>query len=198
MWGRGQSRDLGRPALLVAAIAALYVAQIVVNHVFLDVPYPYGRTAVIVLPLVVLGAVRGADVVAAAGPWPRRGVTATIVVMAMVAAAHAARVGNVTTTTDWPRDAATSSMIDLVAHRADQRTLSPGVVRLGVEWMYYPVVRYYADRRSTPSRRYDVFVLPGDGLPVDFMYGSLGLEGTYGALIQRYPESNAGLWQTQP
>jgi hypothetical protein len=195
---RGRPSATDRPLLLATALLALTAGHIVALHVFAAVPYPRGRTALAILPVALLAAVRAADSLADIGPWMRRAVTTAMVATALVVGFHAVRVAELTRTTDWGRDATAVAMLDLVAHRADQRHPAPDLVRVGVEWMYYPVVRYYADRRSTPARHYDIVVLPGDGLAVDYVYGSPGLAEANGAMIQRYPESLAGLWQTRP
>ena len=61
--------------------------------------------------------------------------------------------------------------------------------------MFYPVVRYYADRRPDGATRYDVVVLPGDGLPYDVVYARRNAGPGDGVLVQEYPESDAALWR---
>ena len=59
--------------------------------------------------------------------------------------------------------------------------------------MFYPVVRYYAERRPDGATRYDVVVLPGDGLRYDVIYARRHTAPGDGVLVQEYPESDATL-----
>lgn len=59
--------------------------------------------------------------------------------------------------------------------------------------MFYPVARYYADRRSNDVTRYDIVVPPGDGRPLDFTYAISAEVGGRGDLVRSYPDSGASL-----
>jgi len=80
-------------------------------------------------------------------------------------------------------------MLNLVA----QTNSRPGVIRIGVDWMYYPVARYYADRLSSSVHQYKVVVLPGDGLPFDFVYARPDSDMAQGAILRSFPAGNAVL-----
>ena len=43
--------------------------------------------------------------------------------------------------------------------------------------------------------RYDVFALPGDGLPHNAVYARQNAGLGDGVLVQEYPESDAALWR---
>ena len=85
-------------------------------------------------------------------------------------------------------------MLDAVATLTPAGPTTP-VIRVGVEWMFYPVARYYADRRPDGAIRYDVFVLPGDGLPSNAIYARQNAPPGDGVLVQEYPESGSALWR---
>ena len=159
--GRAAAR---MPAPLFAVIA-LVAVQLELQHHLLGTPYLVARTALFLLPLLLLAVrahrrrarragpgveARGDD----AGARRRRGQRRT---------AHAVR---------QPVDSARlatrrGDAADARSHRdADAAPGRPPVIRVGVEWMFYPVVRYYAERRPDGATGYDVFVLPGDGLPL--------------------------------
>jgi hypothetical protein len=115
--------------------------------------------------------------------------------LAGVGALNAARLANVTHTADWRHDASTPAMVDRV--RRDL-TPAPAVVRIGVEWMFYPVARYYAERMSTAAARYDVLVLPGDGRPLDYIYLPDGADLGPAAAVERFPLSGTTLARPAP
>lgn len=179
-----------RDAAIVSAVIGLVVLQLAVQHALADVPFPVGRTAVYLLPLFVLVVSLNADAMAAAGERARKVATITMLVLAAMSALNAARVFNVTHTADWRHDASTPAMLDRVAR---DRTPPPAVARIGVEWMFYPVARYYAERMSTPAARYDVLVIPGDGRPLDFIYTPDGADLGRATAVERFPLSGTML-----
>ena len=184
-----------RDAAIVAAVIGLVVLQVALQHALADVPFPVGRTAVYLVPLFVLVVSLNADAVAAAGERARKVATITMLVLAGASALNLARVFNVTYTADWRHDASTPAMLDRIAR---DQTPPPAVVRIGVEWMFYPVARYYAERMSTPATRYDVLVLPGDGRPLDFMYAPDGASLGRVTVVEPFPLSGATLVRGAP
>jgi hypothetical protein len=184
-----------KDAAIVSAVIGLVVFQLVLQHALFDVPFPIGRTGVYLLPLFVLAASLNADAIAAAGGRARRAAMITMFAIAGVGALNAARLANVTHTADWRHDASTPAMLDRV--RRDL-TPPPAVVRIGVDWMFYPVARYYAERMSTPAARYDVLVLPGDGRPLDYIYLPDGADLGPAAAVERFPLSGTTLARPAP
>ena len=159
------------------------------QHRVIGTPYPMARTAIYLLPLGLVFLVLAADALATLGRTARGLLSAAMVLLAIASAWNFVRAANVSHTLDWTHDATTPAMLEVVA-RTDPR---PGVVRIGVDWFYYPVARYYAERRSTEATRYEVVVLPGDGLPFDFVYVAADSDMPPGALVQAFPESGSVL-----
>lgn len=184
-----------KEAAMVSAVIGLVVLQVALQHALFNVPFPVGRTAVYLLPLFVLAVSLNADATAAAGDRARKAAIITMLALAGVSALNAARVANITHTADWRHDASTPAMLDRIARN---QTPPPAVVRIGVEWMFYPVARYYAERMSTPAVRYDVLVLPGDGRPFDFLYAPDGAGVGRLTVVERYPLSGATLARRPP
>ncbi len=122
--------------------------------------------------------------------------------LAVGATAHAFNTFNLWRTLDWQADAATPAMLAAIQSDLDSsppggRT-APRVVRIGAEWMYLPVAQYYADRQSNADVRYDVYIVPGDEPPPDYLYVRQSFTPNAGTPLQRYPESGAVLWHTRP
>jgi hypothetical protein len=184
-----------KEAAIVSAVIGLVLLQAALQHALLDVPFPIGRTAVYLLPLFVLVVSLNADAIAASGERARKAATITMLILAGVSSLNAARVANLTYTADWRHDASTPAMLDRVARDS---TPPPAVVRIGVEWMFYPVARYYAEQMSTPASRYDVLVLPGDGRPFDFIYAPDGVNLGRVTVVERFPLSGATLVRRGP
>jgi hypothetical protein len=184
-----------KDAAIVSAVIGLVILQAALQHALLDVPFPIGRTAVYLLPLFMLVVSLNADAITAVGERARKAATITMLVLAGFGALNAARVANVTHTADWRHDASTPAMLERVARDS---TPPPAVVRIGVEWMFYPVARYYAERMSTAESRYDVLVLPGDGRPFDFMYAPDGTNLGRVTVVERFPLSGATLVRRAP
>jgi hypothetical protein len=139
-----------------------------------------------------------ADALASLGRATRAGVTAVMLLLAVAATGHAMNTFNVWRTFDWQVDAATPTMLESVIRDVHEGEAAPAVVRIGVEWMYLPVAQYYAERFSTQATRYDVHVVPGDEPLPDYMYVRQSSPLGRGAALQRFPESGAVLWRTQP
>ena len=183
-----------RDAAILSGVIGLVAAQALLQHALLDVPLPIGRTALFLLPLFLLLVWLTLGAIAMVGR-AQRAVTIVMLVLAGVSALNLARVANITHAADWRQDASTPAMLERIAR--DQAT-PPAVVRIGVEWMFYPVARYYAERMSTPASRYDVLVLPGDGRPLDFMYAPDGASLGRVTVVEPFPLSGATLVRRAP
>ena len=184
------------PAALLAVIA-LACAQVVLQHHVAGTPYPLARTALFLLPLMLIVIGLAADAVATLGRLPRLAATTVLVLAAAASAAHLVRVANVTHTLDWPEDASTAGMLARVAGTGAVDATSAGVMRVGVEWMFYPVARFYAERQSSRGTRYVVTVLPEDPRQVDFVYARRRSGLGQGRELQRFPQNDAVLWQVR-
>lgn len=185
-------------AAAVLGVFALAVVQAAVQHRLLETPYPLGRTALALVPLALVFLVMSADALATLGRPARVIATRVMLLLAAGSAWNGARAANLSRTLDWPSDSATPEMLRLVAESDAAERAVPRMVRVGVEWMYYPVARYYAERQSTGTTRYEVIVLPGDGLPFDFVYASSASDPMRGVVVQRFPESDAVLTRVAP
>jgi hypothetical protein len=183
---------------MVLGVVALVALQVRVQHQVLGTPYLTGRTAILLLPLMLSFLLLFADALASLGRVTRAGVTAVMLLLAVAATGHATNTFNVWRTFDWQDDAATPTMLESVIRDVHEGEAGPAVVRIGVEWMYLPVAQYYAERFSTQATRYDVHVVPGDEPLPDYMYVRQSSPLGQGAALQRFPESGAVLWRTQP
>jgi hypothetical protein len=182
--------------MALAAIVALIAGQVVAQHAILGTPYLTGRTALFLLPLLACLVMTLADAVARAGLVPRVAATSLMLLLAALAVGHGVTVANTVRTLDWPGDAATPAMIEAVARAVGEGT-PPDDVRLGVEWMFYPVARYYAARQPGPPRL-TVEVVPGEGPPPEFVYAPQGSRLASGALVRVFAASRAALWRVGP
>jgi hypothetical protein len=176
----------------VLGVVALVALQASLLHRLLGMPYPMARTAIFLLPPVVVFLMLFADALATFGRGARVAVTAVMLILSAVSTWNGVRAANVTRTLDWPHDTTTVQMLDAIAESDDDAN-PPSVVRVGVEWMFYPVARYYADRQSNDVTRYDIVVLPGDGRPLDFTYAISAEVAGRGDLVRSYPDSGASL-----
>jgi hypothetical protein len=192
-WRAGR-RVLAAPAT-IAALIVIVAAQVAIQHAVLGTPWPTGRTALFLLPLLSAFVVLTADALAQGAAPARIVASGSMVLLAVASAWHATSVANVTHTVDWPDDASTPAMIEAVASAAGTQ---PHPVRIGVDWIYYPVARYYAGR--VPSRRtaYAVEVVPGDGPLPEFVYTAQPVDPATTSLVRGFAESSATLWRTRP
>jgi hypothetical protein len=189
---RGQ-RAVSGALLVVTALIAVIAAEFTLLHWLTATPYPTGRTAIFLLPLLLLLPTLLAEAVSAFGRRSARLATALLLLAALASSWHWAQVANVTRTLDWARDQSTPAMLRFVAQTDTFSPVVPGTVRIGVDWMFYPVVQYYAEQQSTSGIRYEAIVLPGDGFPVDVTYTRSQSEFGDGTVIRRYAESDAVL-----
>lgn len=184
------------PAVL-AAILGVAAVQIELQHRLAGTPYLTDRTALFLLPLLMLSVFLAADVLAARAKAARMLVTGVVGIAAAVAAWHAIGVANLSRSRDVPDDAATPAMLEAVAAAVGAESRPAPVVRVGVEWYYYPVAQVYAARQSTPLRRFDVVVVPteaGDP-PVDFVYARNGSPLGTGERLRDFAVTQAALWR---
>jgi hypothetical protein len=179
----------------VASVIAIVAAQTSLQHAVLGTPYLMARTSLFLLPLLVVYAVVLADALAAWGPRSRVVVTSAVVLLAAGSAWHAVAVANVSRSRDVPADAATPQMLRTVAAEVAASRRNPPVIRVGVEWMYAPVARYYAARQSNPVTRYDVHVVPAEEPEADFVYCSEGSPLGRGEAVRAFPQTQAVLWR---
>ena len=189
-------RALAAP-LALAGIVGLVAALTALQHAVLATPYLMARTALFLLPLLVLYVVTLADALAAWGPRSRVVVTSAVVLLAAGGAWHALEVANVSRLRDVPDDAATPHMLQAVAREVAAEGHPPAVVRVGVEWMFYPVARYYAARLSNAVTRYDVHVVPEPGATADFIYGRHSPALGQGVEVRAFPQTGAVLWRSR-
>jgi hypothetical protein len=183
---------LARPASVLALIA-LVGAQVALQHRLLGTPWLTGRTALFLLPLLLMFVALTAAAVARIGTGGRILTAAVMLTLAAASTWHTTSVANVTRTLDWPDDAATPAMLRELAAQVDEA--KPPVVRLGVDWMFYPVARYYAARMSDTTTSYEVQVVPGEGQPPDFVYTAERLDDADATLVRGFSDSPAALWR---
>ena len=195
--GRARRDGAFRSAATVLAVITFVAVQSSIQHWLFGTPYPIGRTALYLLPLLLMFVLFFADALATLGRWSRAIATAVMLILALGSAWNGVRAANMSRTLDWPADTSTPEMLGVVAENAEA-TVVTGVVCVGVDWMFYPVARYYADRRSSAETRYDIVVLPGDGLPFDFVYAAPSSEAAQSTVLRRFPASDAVLWRADP
>ena len=109
--GRAAAR---MPAPLFAVIA-LVAVQLEVQHHLLGTPYLVARTALFLLPLLLLAVVLTADGLAALGRGSRLVVTTLVLVAGAASAAQLMRSGNLSEALDWREDAVDAA--DAPRHR---------------------------------------------------------------------------------
>lgn len=195
---RPSLRVRAAPAIGLWALFTLVVVQVLVQRHGFGTPYLMGRTALFLMPVVAALALLVADLVAAAGPRRARMSSAGAAIVATVAVAHAVATADVTRTFDWPRDAETPAMLAHVADATASTRPRPGVVRIGVEWIFYPAARYYAALQSTPVTRYDIVVVPTVAQDLDYVYTERGSSWASGELVTEFPTAGAELRRVTP
>lgn len=196
MMARGaRAREPFRPAATLLGVLILIAVQTVIQRGLFGTPYPTGRTAIYLLPLLLVFVMVLADALATAGRAARGLVTAIMLTVATGSAWNMVQAANLSLTLDWPQDRSTVEMLDEVARSTEAGGSPPQRVRIGVDWMFYPVARYYVERRSTSQTRYEVIVLPGDGLPIDFAYTLTDSDRPKGTELRRFPASDAVLFK---
>lgn len=188
----GRPRERPGP-LVMAGILAVVALQVELQHRLLQTPYLIDRTALFVLPLIVLAVVLSTDVLAGRGRAWRVVMTALVGLLAGGAMWHAVTVANLSQSRDVPNDASTPAMLRIIAADVAANVSGPAVVRVGVEWMYFPVAQYYAARLSTPARRYDVTVVPADDVVIDYFYCRQSADGCQGRDLASYPATGSVL-----
>ena len=170
------------PSAVLLSIMAIVSAIVLAQRMLFGTPYLLGRTALFYIPLYLLFVAFTADALAGLGrPW-RFAVTITLALAVSLSLYHVRASANVTSTLDWPRDAATRTMLANLAAIASPAIRPDSRVSLGVDWPFYPVAEFYARRAAIPI---DVHVLPRPG-GTDFLY----LEDTHGdrsvEVLRRY------------
>ncbi len=197
--GRGLRRSpLAASAIATGGVIALVLLQQFAQRELLHTPYLLGRTALWLLPLLVVHAVLVADLLASRSRIANRALTAVLAVAAVATLAHAASRANLTHVMDWPRDAQTTTMLDDVAAAVAAQRPRPPVVRIGVEWIFYPVAKYYAARRSNAVTRYDISVVPTTADHLDYTYTESASPWATGEPLHEYPIAGAVLRRVRP
>lgn len=189
-------RKLLAPPVTIVALVAIIAAQIAAQHAVLGTPWPTGRTAIFLLPLMLAFVVLAADAFADAVAWARTPVVIVMLLLAIGSAWHALSVANVMRTLDWPHDASMPAVVEAVVDSS--AGTEPGVVRLGVDGIYYPVASYYAGRVPSGSRTYAVEPLPVEGAQPEFLFTAQPVEPSTASLVRGFADSSAALWRTRP
>jgi hypothetical protein len=189
---------LRRPAV-VLAVVCVAALQAALQHRLFGTPYPFQRTALFLLPLLLLYVVLLADALATFGRVAMVSVSTVLVLLAAGSAWHFLTVANVTHALDWPSDGSTEELFRLLERRPASERRQVDLTRVGVEWQHYPVARYYAARASmTGATRYDVTVLPGDGRPLDYVYANAASDFRKATRVQQFPASGTAVWHLEP
>ncbi|MEZ5289181.1 MAG: hypothetical protein R2712_31130, partial [Vicinamibacterales bacterium] len=105
------------------------------------------------------------------------------------------RSANVRQTLDWPDDRDTPAAIAALVNDAQARQNTEREARLGVDWMFYPVARYYADRAGVPI---SVHVVDQDAWTgSDYLFVRGGSAAAAGATpVARFPATRSVLVRT--
>lgn len=119
--------------------------------------------------------------------------TVILAVAAMASVVNFWRVANLTVARDWPADAAIVDAVALIGRMDRSGGVRP--VRIGVDRLLYPVVCYYAGDHDDGPTAFDVMVLPGDGLPVDYVYVPRSVRIERGEAIHYFAASDTVLWR---
>jgi hypothetical protein len=181
--------------LWVLALFALVALEPIVEHAILQTPYPEHRTALFFLPLFVTFVFFALDALADFGARTRTLISATTLMVAMLAAGHMALTSNASSALDWPYDAATPAMItDLDRIISKQQSASLPAV-LEVYWQYWPVAEVYA-RRLAPTRL--VVVTRPAEQATGYQYVREREIEPGAVVLARYPVSDGVLARTTP
>jgi hypothetical protein len=191
MLGYWRTRDAAVHAAVFLAVVAIVSAASLIEGAALRTPYPLGRTALYFIPPFLLFVIFALDLVSRFGSSGR--VAASVVAVAAAAASttHLLHTANVTSTLDWPKDAATRTMMNDV----ERLSASPGPspIVLEVYWEYWPVAETYA-RRHHP-RRVSVVIEPSEQ-PSDYEYRRARETSPDASALYRYPASEGVLVRT--
>ena len=185
-----------RSAAAMIGLLALSVVQVPVQHAVLQTPFPIGRTALHLLPLVVIGAGLAADAMATRGRWWRRAATTAIAGLAAASLWHGARVANLSHAFDWPgKQSPVPWMLHEVLTQPDEPTIRTSLDAPRGPLVAHPDRALYADRLPPRSPRVEPLVLPGDGMRLDFVYGPPASLPRGGRLVARHGLTGAQLHQ---
>ena len=195
---------LTRPAAVLALIGFVAI-QVTLQHRLLGTPWLTGRTALFLLPLLLIFLSLTAAAAARVGWRTRTLTTAVMMLLAAASAWHTISVVNLTHPLDWPDDVATPAMLREVAAQVARATddtdaqmrmdTKPRVVAVGVDSTFYAVARYYAARMSDATTRYEVDVVTAEDPPPDFVYTSERLDSSGARLIRGFSGGPAALWR---
>jgi hypothetical protein len=188
--GRGSA--MATPGVLFGVLALASVAT-VVQHVALGTPYLRDRTALFFIPSYVLFLGFLCDRLSVVHRRLRAVAAAGLGVLGILSAWHLATTANVTRVFDWPRDADSRQMLADLQRVERERGGGTDVV-LGVDWIFYPVARFYAERGHPSDVRVEVDVVPSERA-VDYLYLMSGDPVAEGRELADYPRAGAVLLQ---
>lgn len=194
LWAAPAARRAARGPMALLAVVLLVLIGVRLQHDVAGAPYPLGRTALFLWPLVGVWLWQLADTLAAMAVWIGRIVSLASITAALVASAHAATACNLERTFDDYADAAVPGMLRTIADEvAGTRRPSP-FVHLGVEWTVLPVTRYYAARLELPRSKVLVHVVPDDEIVADYVY-VLSPRLAQGTPVQAFPLGRGTLYR---
>jgi hypothetical protein len=179
-------------ALVFLAVVALVSTASLVEGAVLHTPYPLGRTALYFIPPFLLFVIFGLDLVSRFGSFGRVAASVVAVAAATASTSHLLHTANFASTLDWPKDAATRTMMSNV-ERLGASAGVPSPIVLEVYWEYWPVAETYA-RRSRP-RRVSVVIEPSEQ-PSDYEYLRARDARPGAEALSRYPVSEGVLVRT--
>jgi len=187
-----------RPAIATWGVLVLVSVGIVAQHRWLGTRYLTGRTALTLVPLVLLFLAQAGDAIARLGGAFRVASTLAMVLLATLGVGHFVNTANLSGTLDWPDDRDTPALFEAMARDAGANVTAPARLRVGVEWMFYPAARYYAERLSTAATSYTVEVVPDEWPPFDYLFVRGGSALGSGTRLDTFPLTGAVLWRAVP
>jgi hypothetical protein len=192
------SRWSDPPLLVASTVTALVLAQALVLNGALSVPLPIQRTALFILPLLMMCGVLLADLGARSGGVSAWVASLSLALLALLSGAHLWAVANLSFAVDWKADSATPAMITAALTVPHGSTVAADAIRVGVGWQRFPVAQYYARRTCPEDQPCDVVVYGTDGLPVDVIYREARSGEPHEALIAVFPEVGTVLVRATP
>ena len=130
--------------VLIGAVSLCSIMQ----HYVMGTKYLIGRTALVLLPLFTLLAVRqmGRLIDGTGSAWRRRTAGVVLIMTGVVLPIHFVRAVNVTHLLECQFDATTKQALEYLDDHIDREEDAPGRVTLGIDHLFLPTVRYYRYR----------------------------------------------------
>ncbi|HWB87226.1 MAG TPA: hypothetical protein VG675_23990 [Bryobacteraceae bacterium] len=157
LWRRGQGRAESLLVLTAGAIAFSYAGMALAHESF-QFPYPSNRAALYWIPLTALAALSLAQTLG------KRPLSAAVILISGLAAAQYLTQFHVYTYGEWPEDAGTRTVVNVLRLKADSR-----MVRISASPELEPILNFYRLRYrlknwqpvepTTASRNSDYYVL---------------------------------------